>query len=363
MAQPATPTARVSEAGSQIEATAREAVAWLRTDSLDALIAVAVGAGIFFALLAVRDMGCRLLGRGEHKAVWRAVVGRVAKRTHAFFLAALSADLVVNVVAPPGKLLNALDMIFTVAAVLQGAIWLRELILVVVARRAAEQSDDQSTLANAMGVIRVLVNVAVFAVALILILDNLGVNVTALVAGLGIGGIAIGLAAQGIFSDLFAALAILFDRPFRRGDTIQYGTTIGTVEAIGLKTTRLRALSGEQVVMANTKLLEQEVRNLRLIEERRVVSLLPLSPSSHPEAVAGVPALLKALVEGQEDVRFGHAVVLGVSAQSIDVELVYHVERAEAEFMAQTRHAILVGALKAFEAAGIRTADLTPPRG
>jgi small-conductance mechanosensitive channel len=77
-----------------------------------------------------------------------------------------------------------------------------------------------------------------FAIAIIVILDNLGVNVTALVAGLGIGGIAIGLAAQGIFSDLFAALAILFDKPFRRGDTISYGTSIGTVEKIGLKTTR-----------------------------------------------------------------------------------------------------------------------------
>ena len=89
-----------------------------------------------------------------------------------------------------------------------------------------------------MALIRVLVSVALFAIALIVILDNLGVNVTALVAGLGIGGIAIGLAAQGIFSDLFAALAIMFDRPFRRGDTIRYGTTTGTVERIGLKTTR-----------------------------------------------------------------------------------------------------------------------------
>ena len=84
-----------------------------------------------------------------------------------------------------------------------------------------------------------------FAIAIIVILDNLGVNVTALVAGLGIGGIAIGLAAQGIFSDLFAALSILFDKPFKRGDTIQFDQTTGTVERIGLKTTRLRSLSGE----------------------------------------------------------------------------------------------------------------------
>ncbi len=120
----------------------------------------------------------------------------------------------------------------------------------------------RASLGNAMAIIRVLISVALFAIAGILILDNLGVNVTALVAGLGIGGIAIGLAAQGIFSDLFAALAILFDKPFKKGDTIRYDNSTGTVERIGLKTTRLRSLTGEQLIMANTKLLEREIHNL-----------------------------------------------------------------------------------------------------
>ena len=109
----------------------------------------------------------------------------------------------------------------------------------LVHRRAGHGGEDAVALGNAMGIITVLVNVVVWLLAAILILDNLGVNVTALVAGLGVGGIAIGLAAQGIFSDLFAALAILFDRPFRVGDTISYGTSTGTVEHIGLKTTRI----------------------------------------------------------------------------------------------------------------------------
>src|SRR6476646_4777790 len=110
----------------------------------------------------------------------------------------------------------------------------------MIARRVGD-NPGESTLGNATSIIRVLVSVALFALAIVVILDNLGVNVTALVAGLGIGGIAIGLAAQGIFSDLFAALSIVFDRPFRRGDIIRFGTTTGTVERIGLKTTRIRA--------------------------------------------------------------------------------------------------------------------------
>ena len=145
-----------------------------------------------------------------------------------------------------------------------------------------------------MALIRVLVSVALFAIAIIVILDNLGVNVTALVAGLGIGGIAIGLAAQGIFSDLFAALAIMFDKPFRRGDTIRYGTTTGTVERIGLKTTRLRALTGEQVIMANTKLLEQEIHNLAEAKVRRITLPFGLTYQTPPETLERLPEIARA---------------------------------------------------------------------
>jgi small-conductance mechanosensitive channel len=139
-----------------------------------------------------------------------------------------------------------------------------------------------------MAIIRVLVSVALFAIAGILILDNLGVNVTALVAGLGIGGIAIGLAAQGIFSDLFAALAILFDKPFKKGDTIRYDQSTGTVERIGLKTTRLRSLTGEQLIMANTKLLEREIHNLAAAKASNAlyvaVGTPPAKSLNHPRA-------------------------------------------------------------------------------
>src|SRR6201999_2371357 len=114
------------------------------------------------------------------------------------------------------------------------------------------------TLGSAVGIIRLLVSIAIFAIALIVVLDNLGVNVTGLIAGLGIGGIAIGLAAQGIFADLFAALSIIFDKPFRRGDSIKWDAVSGAVEAIGLKTTRIRSVNGEEVVISNTNLLSKE---------------------------------------------------------------------------------------------------------
>ncbi|WP_339548885.1 mechanosensitive ion channel family protein, partial [Pseudomonas sp. RA_35y_Pfl2_P32] len=129
---------------------------------------------------------------------------------------------------------------------------------------------------SAMNIIRLLVSFAVFAIAAIVVLDNLGVNVTGLIAGLGVGGIAIGLAAQGIFADLFAALAILLDRPFRRGDAISYDKSAGTVEAIGLKSTRIRGVTGEERIVANKQLLEKEIINNTQREYRRVVFTLGL---------------------------------------------------------------------------------------
>ncbi len=112
--------------------------------------------------------------------------------------------------------------------------WARELVLGIIEHRAGGL-EANSGLGSAIGIIRLLVTIAIFSIAIVVVLDNLGVNVTGLVAGLGIGGIAIGLAAQGIFDDLFSALSIIFDKPFRRGDSIRWDTTSGTVENIGLK--------------------------------------------------------------------------------------------------------------------------------
>ena len=178
----------------------------------------------------------------------------------------------------PPKLARLADILFIIAAALQAAIWAREIIIGVIRHRVGDD-PGATTLGNAMGIIRVLVSVAVFAIAIIVILDNLGVNVTALVAGLGIGGIAIGLAAQGIFSRPVRGAV---DRvrpavPPRRHDPLRRNTT-GTVERIGLKTTRLRCSPAQQVIMANTKLLEQEVQNLALASG--AADLLPVRPGA-----------------------------------------------------------------------------------
>jgi small-conductance mechanosensitive channel len=214
-------------------------IEWFQANSDDLPIGLAVAGGIVLFMLLLRGFGVWLVQGDPDCTRWRGVIGRVFAKTGILFMVAAALDIVVNYAVVPENLERLVDGVFIIAFALQGAVWARELVLGLIGRKAADVPAE-SGLVNAMSVIRVLVSIAVFAVAIIVILDNLGVNVTALIAGLGIGGIAIGLAAQGIFSDLFASLSILFDRPFRRGDTIRYGNSIGTVEKIGLKTTRLR---------------------------------------------------------------------------------------------------------------------------
>jgi small-conductance mechanosensitive channel len=325
----------------------RDTLFWLRDDSTTALIAIGIAVGLFFAFRAVRWGIVRVLGVDHPVTTWRGFLGRIVRRTRSFFIAALAADLVTNVVAAPGPLLRAVDIVFTVAFAVQGAYWLREIILSLVQRRAATVAD-QAAFASALGIITVLVNVIVWALALILVLDNLGVNVTALVAGLGVGGIAIGLAAQGIFGDLFAALAILFDRPFAVGDTISFGGNSGTVEAIGLKTVRIRLLSGEQLIVSNSKLLDSQVTNLARVEERRVPMRFGIIYQTAPEVVASLPAKVAALIEPIDGARFGRLHMTAFGASSLDFELIFFVTSGDYAEMMRVRHEVCIAMLRRF---------------
>jgi small-conductance mechanosensitive channel len=255
----------------------------------------------------------------------------------------------------PLRVQRLVDIIFTIGFALQGAIWARELVLGVISRNAGDDAGE-SAVGNAIAVIRVLVSVALFAIAIIVILDNLGVNVTALVAGLGIGGIAIGLAAQGIFSDLFAALSILFDKPFKRGDTIQFDKTTGTVERIGLKTTRLRSITGEQVVMANTKLLEREIHNFAGGRTRRCSLPFGLIYQTSPDDLEKVHSLAKAAVEERKGCKLVRCGILGFGPSSVDFEFIFDVGTTDQNKVVGERTAVALAVLRSFAEHGLQFA-------
>jgi small-conductance mechanosensitive channel len=304
------------------------------------VLGVSVAAILVIIMLALRIYGRKVVADSGDHIGWKSVIGRVLAKTTILFMVAAALDTVTTYAEPAPKLSRLIDIFFTIASGLQGAIWARELILGLISRRVGE-GKRESTLGNAMAIIRVLVSFALFAIAIILILDNLGVNVTALVAGLGIGGIAIGLAAQGIFSDLFAALSILFDKPFKKGDTIRYDSSTGTVERIGLKTTRLRSLTGEQLIMANTKLLEREIHNLAQAKARRITIYLAIGGESSGKSIDTVGKAAQKAVETQQACKLVRCGLSGAGANALAYDLVYDDSSLDNDRMAANRSAIL----------------------
>ena len=330
-------------------------VDWFAANSAELPIAFAVAAAIVLFMLGLRLAGAWLVARDPDCHHWRGVIGRVLQKTSILFMVATALDIVATYAAVPMSIERLLDILFIIAFALQGAIWARELVIGVISRRAGEDPSE-TAVGNALAIIRVLVSVTLFAIAIIVILDNLGVNVTGLVAGLGIGGIAIGLAAQGIFSDLFAALSILFDKPFKRGDTIQYDQTTGTVERIGLKTTRLRSLNGELVVMANTKLLEREIHNYTGGRSRRCSLPFGLVYQTPPDQLEKVPSLAKGAVESRKGCKFTRCAILKFGASSIDFELIFDVGTTDQNKVAGDRTAVAIAVLRSFAEHGLEFA-------
>jgi small-conductance mechanosensitive channel len=203
-----------------------------------------------------------------------------------------------------------------------------------------------------MGLIRLLVTIVVFAIALVVVLDNLGVNVTGLVAGLGVGGIAIGLAAQGIFADLFAALAIIFDRPFRRGDSISYDSSSGTVEEIGLKSTRVRGINGEERVISNKNLLDKEIINNSQRERRRTKLAIGVAYETDPDLLDRLPQILREVVEQQDEV-FVRCGFVQFGASSIDFELEFDTSHADYQKAYDARTKVGLAVFRRLGAEGI----------
>lgn len=317
---------------------------WLNLDAV--ALGSVVALGLVGLMLIARAIGQRLMRNGPTRMDWKGVVGRVLAKTSILFMAAAALEIVVSYAAPPARVARLFDVAFIIAVALQAAVWARELILGLVGVRAGEKPGE-TALGNAYGVIRVLVSVTLFGIALIVILDNLGVNVTALVAGLGIGGIAIGLAARDVFSDLFAALAILLDKPFRRGDTIRFDQTVGTVENIGMKTTRLKSLSGEQVIMANTKLLEREIRNLAWGNERRETLRFTLAFQTDADKLAGIEPLARGIVEAQSGCRLIRCLPVNLGPNGIDHELQFVHAGLDAEALFDKKAAIIIALVRA----------------
>ena len=332
-----------------------DTIVWFQSHALRIALAIGIGALLVLLFTGIKRLLLRGAARLGGDGSWPALIAAVIRKTRMWFRVALAARLVVGYANAPEMVGKTIGFVFIVAATFQAAIWARTFVLGLIEHRAGQNGHD-SGLASAMAIIRILVSFAVFAIAAIFVLDNLGVNVTGLVAGLGVGGIAIGLAAQGVFGDLFAALSILFDKPFRVGDTIVYqgkeGPITGVVERIGLKSTRIRSASGDLRILANAKLLEQEVTNYAGRTYHRMLLKLGVVYQIDPDTADAIPGLLEAAVEraGQ---RFVRASFIAFGPSSLDYELVFDADFPDIPEAKTAFQKVGIEILRAFKAQGI----------
>lgn len=331
----------------------KDAHGWMTLHWANIIVASVIAGIAATILLAMTWIGARIARREPGQMItFRHVVGQALGKTKLWFVIIIAARIVSGYAHAPEDIASIVHFLFVIATALQATIYLRAIILGAIENRA----NEHETLGNAFGLIRLLVTAALFGVAAVLVLSNLGVNVTGLVAGLGIGGIAIGLAAQGIFSDLFAALAIIFDRPFSTGDTIRWDTTTGTVESIGLKTTRIRAQTGEQVVISNTNLLGKEIHNMARVARRRVIQTLGLIYQTPPDICDQVPALLKEIVESHDKATIIRAGFAAFGPSSIDFQLEYDIHSDDYGEVFEIRHTVNGAILRRFAKENIQFA-------
>jgi small-conductance mechanosensitive channel len=318
---------------------------WISGHWVEMITAIGLAILVYLLLSWLCHFAARFVEKSGNGSALSTIAARAVTRTTRFFRIMLALQIVNDLGNAPPPIARVISVLFTIALVIQIAIWLREIIIALIERRAENSGSERETLSNAMALIRIGVSFALFAIAAIVILDNLGINVTGLVAGLGVGGIAIGLAAQGIFSDLFAAISIIFDQPFRRGDTISYDTTTARVERIGMKSTRLRALSGEEKIISNAKLLEKEITNFTMTDFRRTNFTLGLVYHTPPVKAAALPALLQSMIEA-EDAVFIRAGFAAFGPSSLDFSLVFDVSGDDFDHLANMRHRIGIAVMQ-----------------
>ena len=314
------------------------------------LIAAAVVLGLTLLTRLVQHVIVTRVGSWASRTRFRTddLVVDLVRRISLFFLLAAYANLSRVSVAVPSGIRTVLHWLFIVACVYQAGVWANGVIEYLLARRRADPDYDGG-MATTLSALGFGARVLLWSALILLGLQNAGVNVSAALTGLGIGGIAVALAVQNILSDLFASVAIVLDRPFVIGDFITVGDLSGTVEHIGVKTTRVRSLYGEQLVLANSQLLQSSIKNYKRMQERRVTFGFGVTYDTPRGVVARIPAMVRAAVEHQPDVRFDRAHFKGFGDSALNFEIVFYVLSAEFNRYMDIQQAINLEIMEQFE--------------
>ncbi len=307
--------------------------------------------GTYIALWIIKNVGIvrlRKVSAGTDTYLDDLILN-VLSVTRQYFMIIVSLYAGIQLVKLPKNYQDWDERIFVVIFALQAIIWGKEAVSSWVEFTVQKKNNDPSV-RTTMGFIGLIVKFAIIASILLFALNNLGVNVSTFIAGLGVGGVAIALATQNILGDLFSSLSIVLDKPFVIGDFIVVNDWMGTVEHVGLKTTRIRSLAGEQIVVSNTNLLSAKISNFKRMQERRVVFKLGVTYSTKRENLKMAPKLIEKTIKKYEKTRFDRSHFLNYGAFSLDIETAYYILSPEFIDYADIHQNILLDLHEAFEA-------------
>ncbi len=315
------------------------------------LIALGTVIAVAVILWALKKAMAHRLARFAQKTanVWDDLAVNLLKSTKLFFILAVSTYAGTIAVYLPEATASLISTLVVIVLLIQAAIWGNRIITFLVSYYAKRKAEKNAGSAESLKVISFIGKLVLWSAIILLALDNVGVDITTLVAGLGVGGIAVALAVQSILGDLFASLSIMLDKPFVAGDFIIVNDLMGTVEHIGLKTTRVRSLHGEQIIFSNTDLLNSRIRNYKRMQERRVVFAIGVTYQTPHGKLAAIPSMLKEAVESQETARLDRAHFKDYGDFSLNFEVVYYVKSRDYNIYMDTQQGINLAIHERFE--------------
>jgi small-conductance mechanosensitive channel len=323
------------------------------------LLALGVAGGAYLILELIRTYGLHLFERWAARTRTGAddfFVRQLRRSTKHFILIifGLYAGTLVLILPPAAERIAGNAALITSFWLV--ALWTSAMIKYYFRRRIEQKVAEDAESSSTYIALSFLAQLALWAVVSLAALANLGVNISTLLAGMGVGGVALALASQTILADLFSSFAITLDKPFRVGDFIVVGDLMGTVEHIGLKTTRLRSISGEQLVFGNSDLLKSRIKNFKRMDRRRIVFRLGVTYETPYDKLAAIPGFIQQIIEDTPRTTFDRAHFLSYDDFALTFEVVYYVDSANYNTYMDIQQAINLALFKRFETEGIEFA-------
>jgi small-conductance mechanosensitive channel len=307
----------------------------------DWLISAVVFVVVWAALWIVRELIAKRYKKSSahRNPTLIRLITYLISNTKQFLFFAVALDAAQESLTLPDKIQRIVSITVMILVLVQVGLWAGRAVRFYLEMKELERGADR-VFAGSLDIINFVSKMLIWSLLFLLALDNLGVNITALLAGLGVGGVAVALALQNVLGDLFASLSIALDKPFVIGDNLTIDTFIGKVEHIGIKTTRMRSESGEQIILSNADILKSRVRNFGRLSEQRIIATIRLSYETPAEKLKEMPKLLEAIVREHAQARFERCHLRNLGESSLQFELSYFVQQPSANPMLDLQQAV-----------------------